>query len=1766
MQPPNKLLHGFFVALTFANLSHAAARGGVVYVNAAAVGTNNGTSWSDAFLDLQTALLTANSGDQIWVAAGMYTPTSVSGDVRATFRLKNGVAIYGGFAGNETDLTMRDPATRRTILSGDIDHDDASNVANNSFHVVTASCTAAPASCTNATAVLDGFVVQAGDAHRAFPDDEGGGMYIAGGSPTIRNCTFSDNQAFTGAGMFSAGGQPTLTNCAFVDNFAFAAGGGLHSIDGNPTLTGTRFQGNMAGAFGGGLYHVGQGAPNLVGCSFMDNAANTRGGGIYMGGSGEPVLAQCEFVGNRADEGGGLFNLNAPSVLHECLFSQNVANSSGGGISLVSSELRLERCRFDQNSASDGGGVACLDGDPTVTDCTFEENLADATGGAIIGLDCGMSIRGSQFQGNRSADGGAVYNLSGHPTIHDCVFHGNTAELSGGAISNDASDAVMVGTTLTDNIVLSISGDGGAIWNLSSDALVEHCVFRGNAAGRGGGMSNLASSPTVSNTLFSGNSASFGGAMFNDTSAPTVANVTMTGNQAGIGGGIASFNATQLTLTNGILWGNRDSTGFIRLAQLYAENSPFSVNHTCMEGLAGTLGGVGNMALDPLFVDADGDDDVPGTADDNLQLSPGSPCNDAGDNSAVTLDAADLDGDGDVNEATPFSLEDHPRFLDDPLTIDRGRGTPPIVDMGAFEHRSPVRFVKRDATGTANGSNWIDAYANLQDALTEARGSNGVVTSIWVAAGTYQPAPPAGERRSTFRLPDGVAVYGGFAGGETRLNQRSVGENRSVLTGDLNGDDVSGFGNTSENAFHVVTADNVGVSTRLDGFVIRGGHANEVCNECFATGGGGLLLINSRLRLVDCTIEENQATVGGGIVINGGEPILRGCTILGNTATGSPSVGDVGGGGLVANGSSPFLVNCRLLGNSTLRDGGGLYVSGAGAPRLVNCTLSGNTAGSAGGGMLVLGGRPALSNCTLSSNRADRGGGGIGNFLSGSPTIANSILWDNEDRNRRDESAQILTTSPTVLLNFSCVQGWTGAFGGEGNIGADPRFKDATGADGQVGTEDDDLRLPSGSPCIDSGWNAAVAQDTADLDEDNNSLEVTPFDLDGLSRFADDPAVPDRGSDVPPVVDMGAFEFQPDGDCNNDEILDDDQVPQNGSVVASEWIGTSGVWNLSPINRNWCLPESPDNNGIVTFDVAIPGSDAVVTLNTSPTIASLTLGAGAQLVVNDASGANVRTLSVDGPIENRGVLRVTDRERLILDAPEINQHGSCGSGGVIEAMDGEAEEDETDDRSIVEINGSRILGGVVRALGPSSEIHLIGGAELVDSCAEGVVVPDGQTGRFSGTVLNDNVLRIDGVSDTTRLEPGIGNPVLAGGGCVRLTSQAFSRLGDFKNSFTNAPDHRIEGAGIVFGGLTNLGTVQADVPNEQLILFPPGQKRNDGEFRASDGGMLRIAVTIVGNGTYFADHGTILLGVAGEATSLSGSQLTAGGNCSHPGLVEVTEEATVELSGSVSVGLGGAVSLLGTSSLSSHDTVTFNGTDADCCCPCEPPCPNVAGGQTPPVLLRVKDSAQFSSFGSIFLSGMVDSSNSSSVPVSVGGNFDNRSECPQCFDWLDGTLRLNGSVTQTLEAAGNDFGPHLAGYTTNFALGRLEIAANARSELIDAFANQGDGAVLDSGSESLYVRTLVLEPGSRFAFERSRVYYCELVNMGGAMVGPDENLVRILSDSDCDLDVDLGDFTALSACLEGSPSPTCLERFDADHDLAIDLKDLRVFLNDLTAR
>ncbi|MHC4528403.1 MAG: right-handed parallel beta-helix repeat-containing protein [Planctomycetota bacterium] len=412
----------------------ASFAGQIIYVDANAPGSNDGSSWADAFNYLQDALAEANSNpdvNEIRVAHGIFTPDCNSaapagtGDRTAAFQLIDGVVLKGGYAGfGAPDPNARDVDAYKTTLSGDLNGDDGPNFANigeNSYHVLI--CNG-----TDGTAVIDGFTIVGGNADYGFtwpPDSRscGGGIYNDRGSPNLVNCTFSKNLAGVGGGMYNTGEygdcNPALKNCTFIGNCTHESGGGggmyNYGFQGQcgPILIDCTFNRNSTKGLGGGIYNF-DSSPNLTNCTFHGNSASNDGGGIYNDGACAPILTKCTFSNNIARSGAGMCSIGLAEyegypVVVECLFADNSASDSGGGMA-NESHVRaiIAKCTFAANSAQNfGGGMHSSWGaKSTVTNCVFSGNSVGQNGGAMYcWARVQVVITNCTFVGNSAING-----------------------------------------------------------------------------------------------------------------------------------------------------------------------------------------------------------------------------------------------------------------------------------------------------------------------------------------------------------------------------------------------------------------------------------------------------------------------------------------------------------------------------------------------------------------------------------------------------------------------------------------------------------------------------------------------------------------------------------------------------------------------------------------------------------------------------------------------------------------------------------------------------------------------------------------------------------------------------------------------------------------------------------------------------------------------------------------------------------------------------------------------------------------------------------------------------------------------------------------------------------------------------------------------------------------------------------------------------------------------------------------------------------------
>lgn len=461
------------MALTFTSAGRVSAIQSTLFVKWDAGGSNNGTSWINAYTDLQDAIASANSGDEIWVATGTYKPGMNRSD---TFTLKNGVAIYGGFNGTETSRNDRDPAIYITTLCGDIGTDG--DQSDNSYHVVSANS-------VDSTAVLDGFVITAGNANNvnSTPGDMGGGMFNDASSPTLAHLIFSNNRAGYGGGIYDRNGSnPSLTNVTFDSNSSYLFGSGMYNVNSSPALMDVLFINNNSSDTinGGGMFNAYNSNPILMNVTFSNNSAVWDGGGMYNEENSSPTLTNVTFTGNSAYYGAGMHNLMYSSpILTNVTFIDNSAVYSGGGmLDNMYSSPSLTDVIFSNNSvvSGDGGGIRNDNSsNPTLTNVTFSGNSAAGGGGGILNAgSSNPSLINVTLSGNSAYAGGGMYNYHwSSPTLTNVTFSGNTATYGGGMFNYEASFPVIKNSVFWgDGVEISNNQYAGSLV-LIDDTLIQ---------------------------------------------------------------------------------------------------------------------------------------------------------------------------------------------------------------------------------------------------------------------------------------------------------------------------------------------------------------------------------------------------------------------------------------------------------------------------------------------------------------------------------------------------------------------------------------------------------------------------------------------------------------------------------------------------------------------------------------------------------------------------------------------------------------------------------------------------------------------------------------------------------------------------------------------------------------------------------------------------------------------------------------------------------------------------------------------------------------------------------------------------------------------------------------------------------------------------------------------------------------------------------------------------------------------------------------------
>ena len=607
----------FLVALT--------VQAQTVYVDADAGGSNDGTSWANAYTDLATAIDSAAAGSQLWIAAGTYVTPETS-----PFFIDRALSLYGGFAGTETEVTQADPAANVTILSGDVagnDVDgsyDAALAADNNRVLVVIDTN----DTSQFTVAVDGVTISHGVISADYDGEDnllpfaGGGLYSEARTRLSR-VIFTENRAPFGAAsaqFFATSIGSVFDDITSEGNFLTLSGAHYLRFTDSVEFRNSTFTGNPAATVPTGFFEVVQG-DNLVidNCSFADlrGAGGSAGSAMLIINSFGTRITNSTFSNLAAEFGGALYVVagdaavnNRPTnvndfVIEDSEFTDVSANTFGGAILFDNIDHRISGSSFTDGTGAVargvGGAIHYQNGDTLshvfageIDDCTFTRNISGNLGGALFynAFDINLSISNSIFDGNdASVLGGAICLVgeagdnSTQTVLTNCDFVNNVSNSAGGAATFLSETTTLVNCEFRDNQSNSgalFVGGGGKQFRVRQSLFEDNGgATTGVSAARGAaiytelGGGDLPDTLIVDNCSFQTNSVtqddfiSGGGAIHVNGDAGTlplveIRNSAFNGNSAedrASGGAIEVVRGADLRIFNSDFFGNSTEDG-----------------------------------------------------------------------------------------------------------------------------------------------------------------------------------------------------------------------------------------------------------------------------------------------------------------------------------------------------------------------------------------------------------------------------------------------------------------------------------------------------------------------------------------------------------------------------------------------------------------------------------------------------------------------------------------------------------------------------------------------------------------------------------------------------------------------------------------------------------------------------------------------------------------------------------------------------------------------------------------------------------------------------------------------------------------------------------------------------------------------------------------------------------------------------------------------------------------------------------------------------
>ena len=904
------------------------------------------------------------------------------------------------------------------------------------------------------------------------------------------------------------------------------------------------------GVFRGFLFDSGETpATRIEGFTIRDGFDGFWGGAAFCQNS-SPAFVNCVFDGCWGVVGGAVYLRSASPVLTDCVFSNNWGGYGGGIFVTGDSSPTITNCTFSHNTGMLGGGAATLFGSGVtrLVNCTFSEN-------DVTGTDA-------------SPGEGAAILTSSDPFLVGCLFELNIAEGNGGGMHcRIGANPVLANCAFVNNAAFGPFADGGGLCLVDADASLTGCTFAGNQSDHFGGGISFAydSRPTLLDCILWGN-ADRGG---DDESA-----------QIHDSGGYPSVRYCCVQGLTGMLGGVGNLSDDPLLVDLAAGNFHLALGSPCVN--------TGDPAFLPLpdETDIDGDprallERVDIGADEFVYAE--TDCNNNGipdeqdiaDQTSPDCNANDIPDECDL--ALGLALDCNQNGTPDSCDIADGSSTD-CGDNGVPDECEP------DCNDNANPDDCditdeISSDCNLNGVPDECEpdcNANAVADECDVIDGTSDDfnnngVPDECEDNRVIHVDDdapndpGPGVTWPSDPNEDGSTEHPFDAVQEAIDAAISGDTVlladgvyAGYGNK-----------NLQFRGRQITVTSATGPTNCIIN---CQDAGRAFFIGRRatpdIHIDGLTLTNGAISIGGAIYSEEGAPTITNCIIVGNASWYS---GGASGGGIYLGASSALVCNCLIVGNTGTRGAG------------LTCTYQAS---------------PLIVNCTITGNRADDAGGGIACGNACTPTIVNTVLWDNVAED--GPQLRVIGEGTAATVAYSDVAGGQAdvhvgelatLIWADGNLDADPRFRGGPGGvwtaeaaydpntyqttlvDASAAWTTDDLvgkllqpdvavyvqgliaantattvtvwgaytalglpdveyqihdnRITTCSPCIDAG--------------DNTALPPPPpaTDLAGGQRFVNDPFVADTGQGSPPIVDIGAYEYQADcrGDLTGDRIV-----------------------------------------------------------------------------------------------------------------------------------------------------------------------------------------------------------------------------------------------------------------------------------------------------------------------------------------------------------------------------------------------------------------------------------------------------------------------------------------------------------------------------------------------------------------------------------------------------------------------------------------------------